>query len=100
MHRCPLEKIVMIGIAFPLGNTWGRDGILIQGLNRDGFEYASRMEVEDTDSIMASTKLEPSSPGTDYVFEPCYGWPPSPPLLYNVASLFSSTVKELKFCVS
>jgi hypothetical protein len=100
IHKCPLEKLVVIGVSFPLGNTWGENGVDIQELPHAGYHFHSRLEAEDRDSIMASMKLEPTLPPVGSSFQPTYGWPPSPPLLYSIASLFSSTVRELKFCVS
>jgi hypothetical protein len=100
IHKCPLEKLVLIGVSFPLGNTWGENGVDIQELQHAGYHFHSRLEAENHDSIMSSLKLEPVRPPLDFRFRPTYGWPPSPPLLYSIASLFSSTVRELKFCVS
>lgn len=100
IHKCPLEKLVLIGVSFPLGNTWGENGIDIHNLQHAGYLSHSRLEAEDHDSIMTSMRLEPALPPVDFRFWPTYGWPPGPPLLYSIASLFSSTVRELKFCVS
>ena len=91
----------MIGVTFPLGNTWGKNGVDIQELqHEEGIEFNSRLEAEDMASVMASTKLYPHPPPEGFIFQPIFGWPAGPPLLYNIASLFASTAKELKFCVS
>lgn len=41
---------------------------------------------------------EPEPRKQDFRFEPTYGWPPGPPMIYTLASRHADTVRELKFC--
>lgn len=94
LHRCPIEKLVFIGVASVIGNTWGpngsnyRDLLLTNGI--DG------LESEDENAIhsLGGRKPEPAKTA----FEPCYGWRGSPPMLYTIVSQHGSTLRELKFC--
>ncbi|KAI8937992.1 hypothetical protein NX059_005668 [Plenodomus lindquistii] len=90
LHWCPLKKVVMIGVSFPAGNTWGQQAP--QGADVD---YA--LEEEDLAGILASYKHGIALPPT-FVFEPNYGWPAQPPLIQTVALHHASTIEELKIC--
>lgn len=97
LHGCPLQKIVMIGVCSPLGNTWGADGIdighsLVLDSELDG------LEAEDKPAIFEIGPTKPSSPPSEIKYDPEYGWEGSAPMLHTIASYHASTVKELKFC--
>lgn len=96
LHACPLEKIVMIGVCSPLGNTWGAEGIdLDERLSHDELEA---LEGEHKDSIWQLGLKDPQAPKADSKFEACFGWPPGPPMASILASYHADTVTELKFC--
>ncbi|KAF2724737.1 hypothetical protein K431DRAFT_281688 [Polychaeton citri CBS 116435] len=97
LHSCPLEKIVMIGVNWPLGNTWGRNaqdlGDLLQPqLDVEGFE------AEDKEAVFELGLKDPIPADERFTYEPQFGWPPSAPMLHSIASFHAPTVKELKFC--
>ena len=59
LHRCPLRKIVMIGICSPLGNTWDLDDTDVIDPT-DDFEG---LETEDNAvSEIGSTRPNPPPP--------------------------------------
>ncbi|KAK4543472.1 hypothetical protein LTR36_005615 [Oleoguttula mirabilis] len=96
LHACPLQKVVIIGISCPLGNTWGSDGHdLAETLSHDELEA---LEGEDKEAIWryGCGPLQP--PGSDFKYEAEYGWPPSPPMIHTIASFHAASVTELKFC--
>ena len=96
LHRCPLEKIVLIGVCNPLGNTWGAEGReLNETFGQDDLEC---LEAEHTDAVYSLGSKQPESPPPDFKFVPTYGWPPSPPMIHTIASFHANTVTELKFC--
>ena len=100
LHRCPINKIVLIGVCSPLGNTWGPGGsdLVHTGEQTLDVDDVSTLEPEHKDAIH---RLGHSTPGplpSNFKFEASYGWPPGPPLLHTIASYHASTVTELKFC--
>lgn len=97
LRLCPLSKIVMIGVACPIGNTWGLNADYLHQVDLGHQNYPGAFEQEFEEPIYASMKFPPLPPTTTD-FEPAYGWPPSPPMLHTVASYHASTVTELKFC--
>ncbi|KXT15542.1 hypothetical protein AC579_6544 [Pseudocercospora musae] len=96
LHASPLQKIVMIGISCPLGNTWGQDGEEVRELI-DEHERLD-LEGEDKSTIYALGSRTPSRPSSNLPFEAQYGWTGMPPMLHTLASHHSSTIRELKFC--
>ncbi|KAI5209185.1 hypothetical protein E4T38_02565 [Aureobasidium subglaciale] len=102
LRQCPLEKIVMIGVNCPIGNTWGFNGkdIGSLGINEDPNDpddFGS-LEEEDSDEIVRLGTTNPDPVSRNEVFEAEYGWPPAGPFIHTLASYHASTVTELKFC--
>jgi hypothetical protein len=102
LHQSPLQKIVMIGVNSPIGNTWGFAGrdIGSLGINEDPNDpddFGS-LEQEDTDEIVRLGTSRPDPISSNEVFEAEYGWPPAPPFMHTLASYHANTIKELKFC--
>lgn len=102
LHQSPLQKVVMIGVNCPLGNTWGFCGrdIGSLGINEDPNDpddFGS-LEEEDKDEIIRLGTTGPDIVDSNEVFEAEYGWPPSPPLTHTLASYHANTITELKFC--
>ena len=102
LHQSPLQKIVMIGVNSPIGNTWGFAGrdIGSLGINEDPNDpddFGS-LEEEDTDEIVRLGTTRPEPVGSSEFFEAEYGWPPGPPFMHTLASYHANTVTELKFC--
>lgn len=98
LHFSPLKKLVLIGVTFPIGNTWGARGIDLKRLDPNhGSDATSWLEEEDFDHIMASCKSEITIP-TDYAYDSSYGWHSEPPFLQTIALHHASTVEELKLC--
>ncbi|KAF2769042.1 hypothetical protein EJ03DRAFT_343643 [Teratosphaeria nubilosa] len=96
LHRCPLKKLVMIGVSCPIGNTWGYEGKDLQErLSRDELE---ELEGEDKDEIWKLGMKDPLTICQDFRFEAQYGWPPSAPMISTIASHHANTIEELKFC--
>ena len=94
LHRCPIEKLVFIGVASVIGNTWGANGSQYRDLAL--IPEADGLESEDESAIhsLGGRKPEP----TRSTFEPSYGWRGSPPMLHTIVSWHGSTLRELKFC--
>jgi hypothetical protein len=99
LHWCPLKKIVMIGVSFPAGNTWGAGGQQLSAIDpgQSGSEFIYNLEEEDLSGILAAYRRGFPLP-LDFTFEPSYGWPPQAPLLQTIALHHASTVEELKIC--
>ncbi|CAO2657269.1 Nn.00g033950.m01.CDS01 [Neocucurbitaria sp. VM-36] len=98
LHWCPLKKIVMIGLSFPAGNTWGAQGLQLKALDPgQNSDSNSNLEEEDLAGILASYRRG-FSISQDFKFEPEYGWPAQAPLLQTIALHHASTVEELKIC--
>lgn len=98
LHWCPLKKIVMIGVSFPVGNTWGQQGVQLKVLDPgQGIGTVYNLDDEDLPGILQTYKR--GFPMLhDFQFEPDYGWPPQAPLLQTAALHHASTVEELKIC--
>ncbi|KAK3064088.1 hypothetical protein LTS18_010214 [Coniosporium uncinatum] len=98
LYRCPLEKVVLIGISCPLGNLWGGDGEWLA--HQDPFlsDNAGALEEEHTEAILAASKTVPLPPDENFHFVPTYNWLPGPPMLHTIATHHASTINELKFC--
>lgn len=94
LHRCPIEKLVLIGVASVIGNTWGANG----SRYRDVFltEDVTGLEGED-ESAIHSLGVRPPEPRKT-TFEPSYGWQGLPPILHTIVSQHGSSLRELKFC--
>ncbi|KAH7127102.1 hypothetical protein B0J11DRAFT_486122 [Dendryphion nanum] len=97
LHFCPLKKIVMIGVSFPIGNTWGAQGKDLGALDEGLGETLYELEEEDKDALLTAF-TEPVPITAPFTFTPSYGWPPSPPFLHTIATHHASTVTELKIC--
>ena len=96
LHACPLKKVVMIGVCSPIGNTWGTEGRdLNETLRTDALEA---LEPEHKDVIHSIGPKTPDPIPDNFMFEPTYGWPPGPPMIYTIAQFHADTVIELKFC--
>jgi hypothetical protein len=100
LHWCPLKKLVMIGVTFPAGNTWGGGGHQLRaidpGQSSSGFVYS--LEEEDLDGMLASYRRGFPLP-SDITFSPDYGWSVrEAPLLQTIALHHSTTVEEIKIC--
>ncbi|KAK4495332.1 hypothetical protein PRZ48_013663 [Zasmidium cellare] len=97
LHNNPLNKIVMIGVCSPLGNTWGYEGAdvsqsLVVDSELDG------LEAEDKPTIFELGPTKPNPPPLDFKYDLEYGWEGSAPMLHTIASYHASTIRELKFC--
>ncbi|KAJ4374230.1 hypothetical protein N0V83_002971 [Neocucurbitaria cava] len=98
LHWCPLKKVVMIGLSFPAGNTWGSQGFQLKALDPgQNIDSNINLEDEDLDGILASYRRG-FSISRGFQFEPDYGWPAQAPLLQTIALHHASTVEELKIC--
>lgn len=99
LHRCPITKIVLIGVCSPLGNTWGAGGadLMTVGSALDVDEI-TMLEAEHKDAVHKLGHTKPEPPSSTFTFAPSYGWPPGPPMLHILASHHAATVTELKFC--
>lgn len=94
LRHCPIEKLVLIGVASVIGNTWGANGSQYSDLLVD--EDVSSLEGEDETAIY-SLGVRPPEP-VNTLFEPSYGWRGCPPMLHTIVSHHGSTLRELKFC--
>lgn len=94
LHHCPLEKLVFIGVASVIGNTWGAGASNFREILP--FEDVEGLESEDEDAIY-SLGSRPPAP-LNKTFEPSYGWTGRPPMLHTIVSHHGSTLRELKFC--
>lgn len=98
VHSSPLEKLVMIGTTFPIGNTWGADGIDLQDIDEGNIQFTGVLEAEDADAINEAVMLSMPEVPANFKFTPEYGWSNSPPLMHSIAMHHASTITELKFC--
>ncbi|KAI1511375.1 F-box multi-domain protein [Pyrenophora tritici-repentis] len=99
LHWCSLKKIVMIGVSFPVGNTWGAGAQQLKEVDpgQSASDFVYNLEEEDGAGILAAYRRGfPML--SDFQFEPDYGWPPQAPLLQTIALHHASTVEELKIC--
>ena len=101
LRRCPLKKIVFIGICIPLGNTWGENGCDVPEEYHDQDIPVDRplLEAEHKEAIhrLGYSPPEPA-PNNAEDFQPMYGWPAGPPMAHIIASYHAETITELKFC--
>ncbi|KAF2643477.1 hypothetical protein P280DRAFT_467499 [Massarina eburnea CBS 473.64] len=98
LHFSPLKKIVLIGVTFPVGNTWGRRGEQLKLLDPGQVTDAiAHLEEEDISSIMAAHK-QGRTIHPNFQFTPSYGWKSSPSFLHTMAEHHASTIEELKLC--
>lgn len=98
LHYSPLKKLVLIGVTFPVGNTWGPRGEDLKSLDPGQASDATyHLEEEDEDGILASFR-QPTKPPSNFKFEPYYGWRSDPPFLQTIALHHASTMEELKLC--
>ncbi|KAJ4384206.1 hypothetical protein N0V86_001053 [Didymella sp. IMI 355093] len=98
LNYCPLEKIVFIGVSFPVGNTWGAGGVRLKQLDAGhASDFAWDLEEEDTDGMLAAYRQRPSIP-SNFIFYPDFGWSAEPPLLHTLALHHADTIRELKIC--
>lgn len=98
LHWCPLKKIVMIGVSYPIGNTWGAQGLNLKALDQgSNWDEIENLEEEDYGGMLESYRRGFHMPKT-FEFEPQYGWPAQAPLLQTIALHHASQVEELKIC--
>ena len=115
LHACPLEKVVMIGVGCPVGNSWGPEGRdvvrtnIVTPLLEASADMAPQaepldsdetraLEGEDKDAIWKYGPLALDPLPENFAFEANYGWPPSPPMIHTIATYHAPSVTELKFC--
>lgn len=97
LRHCPLKKLVLIGVTFPVGNTWGPRGIeLKQHDPHHASDATSQLEGEDLEGILAYYKN--ANLPSDELAGPYYGWRAEPPLMMTIAQNHASTIEELKLC--
>lgn len=98
LHWCPLKKIVMIGVCYPVGNTWGPLGLELKALDEGSWDDMHTLEGEDHPGI-AEAYRHGFHMADNFEFEPDYGWPAvQAPLLQTIALHHTSSVEELKLC--
>ncbi|KAF1958963.1 hypothetical protein CC80DRAFT_23773 [Byssothecium circinans] len=98
LNFSPLKKVVLIGLSFPVGNTWGRQGEQLKLVDPgQGTEATLHLEAEDIQAIQAAHKQRGPVP-SDFEFTPYYGWQSSPSLLQVITQHHASTIEELKLC--
>lgn len=99
LNWCPLKKIVIIGVSFPIGNTWGFQGLQLKALDPgQSSDFVYNLEEEDLAGILASYRRGFSMP-SDFTYAPDFGWPTGQaPLLQTIALHHASTLEELKIC--
>jgi hypothetical protein len=98
LHWCPLKKIVMIGVSYPAGNTWGPHGLNLKALDQgSNWDDIHNLEDEDHQGILEAYRRGFHMP-ENFEFEPDYGWPAQAPLLQTISLHHASKVEELKIC--
>ncbi|KAF2741402.1 hypothetical protein EJ04DRAFT_3376 [Polyplosphaeria fusca] len=97
LHQCPLEKIVLIGVSFPIGNTWGLKGEHLIELDETESNTNNNLEEEDSAALFSHYTSDVKPPA-NFEFVPSYGWVPGPPFLHTIACHHAKTVTELKLC--
>lgn len=90
LNACPLEKVVLIGTSWPIGNTWGSDVA--------DEDWAQFLEEEDLGLIARVGMEDPKPPGPDWTFSPEYGKDARCHTIQKIASHHGDTIKELKLC--
>jgi hypothetical protein len=99
VHRCPLEKVVLIGVSCPLGNTWGAHGVDLSNADDGHLSFHGILEPEHEDALRDSAAEGSLEDMSHFTFRgPGFGWPPAPPLLHTMALHFSTTITEIKLC--
>jgi hypothetical protein len=99
LHWCPLKKIVLIGVSYPVGNTWGPHGLNLKALDEgSSWDDIHNLEEEDEDGMREAYKRGIVHVPESFEFEPDYGWPAQAPLVQTIALHHASTVTELKLC--
>ena len=99
--RSPIEKLVMIAVSCPLGNTWGTNGEDISAIDEGNLQFHGLLEAEPEEGLIENTKEHffPGKHRRDGPFQAQYGWPAGgPSLLHSIALHHASTITELKFC--
>ena len=97
-HYCPLQKIVFIGVSFPVGNTWGAGGQRLKALDvGHASDFAWDLEEEDSAGMLAAYRRHTCIP-EPFTYVPEFGWSAEPPLLHTLALHHASTIEELKIC--
>lgn len=98
LHYCKLKKLVLIGVTFPIGNTWGARGVdLKQHDPSHASDATYQLEEEDFEGILASYK-NGTVVADDFTFEPYYGWRAEAPFMQFIALHHASSIEELKLC--
>lgn len=98
LHHCQLKKLVLIGVTFPVGNTWGAQGVDLKQHDPSHVSDAtSHLEEEDFEGILSSYKNR-TMVADDFSFEPHYGWRAEAPFMQFIALHHASTIEELKLC--
>ena len=74
LHRCPVNKVVLIGVCSPIGNTWGEGGgdLMTVGQTLDVDEITT-LEAEHKDAIHRLGYTKPEVPSPDFTLQPSYG---------------------------
>lgn len=99
LHACPLQKLILIGLSFPIGNSWGREGHLLREIDENVTRSDFTMLEDEQDIVFKSAAvLSPQDLPTSRTFEANFGENPRLPLVSVIASSFSSSITELKFC--
>lgn len=94
LHHCPIEKLVFIGVASVIGNTWGEAGSNFREVL--ALEDVEGLEGEDDEAIHSLGPRPPAQ--SNKTFQASYGWAGRPPMLHTLVSHFGKTLTELKFC--
>ncbi|KAF2681365.1 hypothetical protein K458DRAFT_392157 [Lentithecium fluviatile CBS 122367] len=98
LHFSPLKKLVLIGVTFPVGNTWGLRGDDLKSLDpAQGSDATAHLEEEDLDGILTAYRNSAPLP-PNFQFEPYYGWGAEAPFLQTLSLHHAETVEELKLC--
>ncbi|KAH7402744.1 hypothetical protein BKA66DRAFT_7973 [Pyrenochaeta sp. MPI-SDFR-AT-0127] len=99
LHWCPLKKVVMIGVSFPIGNTWGFQGLQLKALDPgQSPDFVYNLDEEDLAGILTSYRRGFSVP-SNFNYAPDFGWPTGQaPLLQTIALHHANTLEELKIC--
>jgi hypothetical protein len=75
LHYCPLNKIVLIGVSYPAGNTWGHHGQLLKLID-EGFSWEDMLDLEEEDPRSIDESYRRASHiQKEFIFEAEYGWP-------------------------
>ncbi|OSS46226.1 hypothetical protein B5807_08214 [Epicoccum nigrum] len=98
LHYCPLQKVVLIGVSFPAGNTWGAGGSSLIALDAGhASDFAWDLEEENT-TTMRKAFRRCTSIAEPFTFTPEFGWHTSPPLLHTLILHHAPTLQEIKIC--